>query len=163
MGKCFCELFMKKNENEIIINRFRILPQKCLAFRFFELIDQRRLFSMNWLFESLISTSLISTDLMIWLVYHTLWGRKQRRKTWLVRTQALQILWDSVYILYARIHQFLPPLMVAIKVWKMPKRKVCLSHLGDNKKCLLGISVSNKYIPHKSISEESKVNPKCIN
>ena len=118
---------------------------------------------MNWLFESLISTSLISTDLMIWLVYHTLWGRKQRRKTWLVRTQALQILWDSVYILYARIHQFLPPLMVAIKVWKMPKRKVCLSHLGDNKKCLLGISVSNKYIPHKSISEESKVNPKCIN
>ena len=29
-------------------------------------------------------------------------------------------------------------------------------------KCLLGISVSDKSIFHKSISEKSKVNPKCV-
>ena len=33
----------------------------------------------------------------------------------------------------------------------------------DKKKCLLGISVSNKYTFHKFMSDKSKANPKYIN
>ena len=72
-----------------------------------------------------------------------------------------------------RLENFLKTSSRGLGRWKIVTLKTSSRRLEDiswrrlqtswrQTKCLLGISVSDKSIFHKSISEKSKVNPKCV-
>ena len=61
---------------------------------------------------------LISTYLMIWLVNHNLQEEKHHGRTWLIRAQALQILWDFVHILTDELNSLWGTLWAAINQHK---------------------------------------------
>ena len=90
-----------------------------------------------------------------------------------------KICWSSRHVLktsskcvqrnnFSSLRRFGRQKIVTLKISSKHVLNTCLENVLESKKkktCLLGISVSNnaKSVSNKSISDESKVNPKCIN
>ena len=100
------------------------------------LLDENQFIDINWL---TLGDLLISTHLTRWfdLFNHNPQEQKHCRRTWLIRAQALQILWDSVHILMHALNNFCRP--YGRQLWQatLRKTKVKLQLLTDINMLLL--------------------------